>query len=279
ENVCKYKSKVITFRSLKNIDLEQLNQDLMHAPWHVAGIFNEVDDKYDYWSSLFESLVDRHAPLKRKKVREKDSPYMTIEWKKAIRNKRKYAIKFAKDRTKENFELKKKYRNIANKGRRKAVSAYCHKTSEDLRDKPSEFYKTFKPFLSDKVKDPAVICLRTNESTVKTNEYEVTELLADYFNTAACSIGGDHVNNLTEKDHDYHNSVKVIRETFQTNPNAGFEFRKLSQDEVTFTLEHLNPKKASGWNPGTTPNLLKKVARGVSPSLTNLYNECIYRCK
>ena len=87
----------------------------MNAPWHVMDIFNDIDDKYEYWSGLFESVVDAHAPMKRKKVREKDTPYMIIEWKKAIRNKRQYAIKFAKDRTRENFELKKKYRNKANK--------------------------------------------------------------------------------------------------------------------------------------------------------------------
>ena len=175
--------------------------------------------------------------------------------------------------------MKKKYRNIANKERRKAVRAYWHKTSEELRDKPCEFYKTFKPFLSDKVKGSPTICLRTNEGTVKTNQFEVAELLADYFNTAALSIGGDHVNDLTERDHDNHNSVKIIRETYDTYPVLCFEFRKLSQEEVLFTLEHLNSKKSSGWNPGITPDLLKRVARGVFSFLTSLYNDCIHECK
>ena len=49
---------------------------------------------------------------------------MSKEWKAAIRKKRKYTIQFANDRTPENFELKKKYRNIATRERRKAVTAY-----------------------------------------------------------------------------------------------------------------------------------------------------------
>ncbi len=73
ENVCKNTSKVITFRSLKNTDIELLNRDFLNAPWHVADIFNDIDDKYDYWSGLFESVVDTHAPMKRKNVREKDT--------------------------------------------------------------------------------------------------------------------------------------------------------------------------------------------------------------
>lgn len=53
--------------------------------------------------------------MRKKQVCARDVPvcFMTEEWKAAIRNKKKYAIRFAKDHTSENFELKKKYRNIA----------------------------------------------------------------------------------------------------------------------------------------------------------------------
>ena len=68
--------------------------------------------------------MDQHAPTKRKRVREKDIPYMTPEWKQAICAKRTFAVQFAKDRSLENFELKRKYRNIATRERRKAIKAY-----------------------------------------------------------------------------------------------------------------------------------------------------------
>jgi hypothetical protein len=47
--------------------------------------------------------------MRKKRVCENEIPYMTPEWKKAVRDKRKYAIQFAKDRSSKNFELKKKY--------------------------------------------------------------------------------------------------------------------------------------------------------------------------
>ena len=62
--------------------------------------------------------------MRKKRVRERDVCFMSKEWEAAIRNKRKYAIQFVKDRTPENFELKKKYRNIATRERRKALTAY-----------------------------------------------------------------------------------------------------------------------------------------------------------
>lgn len=100
---------------------EANNEDLINAPWHVSDIFTCVEDKYDYWRGLFENIANQHAPIKRKRVREKDIPYTTQEWKSALRNKRKYAKKFAEDRTAENLELKRKYRNIATRERRKAI--------------------------------------------------------------------------------------------------------------------------------------------------------------
>jgi hypothetical protein len=65
-----------------------------------------------------------------------------------------YAIKFANDRTKEIFELKKEVpKSEANKGSRKTMSTT----------------KLFKLFLSDEIKDSVTICLGTNGCIEKAN--------------------------------------------------------------------------------------------------------------
>ena len=92
--------------------------------------------------------MNEHAPIRKKRVREKDIPYMTQEWKKALRMKRKCAKIFSKDRTAENLELKKKYRNIATRERRKAIRAYWYSKTEEHKSRPDKFYDTFKPFIS-----------------------------------------------------------------------------------------------------------------------------------
>ena len=81
EKVHEHRTKVITYRQMKNIYFDQLNHDLQEAPWQVGDIFTDVDDKYDYWNALFESTVNVHTPTKRKRVREKDVKYMTSTWK------------------------------------------------------------------------------------------------------------------------------------------------------------------------------------------------------
>lgn len=84
---------------------------------------------------------------------------MTQEWKRAFRNKREYAKKFAKYRTAENLELKRKYRNIATRERRKAIRAYWYTNADEQKSTPSKFYDTFKPFISNKSKESAAIYL------------------------------------------------------------------------------------------------------------------------
>ena len=48
-----------TFRQMKNTNFELLNRDLSYAPWHVGHIFTDIDDKYDYWKCLFDSVQGR----------------------------------------------------------------------------------------------------------------------------------------------------------------------------------------------------------------------------
>ena len=271
DKVCKHQPQIITYRSTKNIDNALLNQDLITAPWHVASIFDDIDDKYDYWNGLFESIVNEHAPIKRKRVRKNDVPYMTKDWKIAIRNKRKYAVRFAKNRTQENFELKKKYRNLATKERRKAIQEYWHKKTEEMHDKPASFFKAFKPFLKESNKQTTHLNLRTDRAIV-TDQAEVANLLADYFTSVASNIGGDHVNSLKENDHQEHASIKAIREA---KLGSKFDFKLANEVQVAKALDKLQPRKACGWNPSAPPSLLKMAANGVAPSLTHLYNDCI----
>lgn len=96
--------------------------------------------------------------------------YMTQDWKKVLRSKRKCAKQFAKDRTAENLELKRKYRNIATSERGKAIKAYWYKKTEKLKSSPGRFYNMSKPFISNKSKGTTAIHLRTEGNKVVSDQ-------------------------------------------------------------------------------------------------------------
>ena len=117
--------RVARIAMTKGFDENKYLKDLDYVPWHVGEIFDSADDQHYFWQKMADDVINEHAPIKkmrvRVRVREKDVPFMTLQWKKAIRNKRKYARIFSKERSQENFEMKKKWRNEATKERRKAV--------------------------------------------------------------------------------------------------------------------------------------------------------------
>ena len=69
---------------LKNVVMDQLNENLAIAPWSVREIFDSPDDQYEFWFALFQSALEEYAPRKKMRLRDKD----TNEW------ERKYTSKY-----------------------------------------------------------------------------------------------------------------------------------------------------------------------------------------
>ena len=63
---------MITFRQTKYTDFEELNRDLSDTPWPVGDIFGNRSEKYDYQMALFESIVDKHTPIRKKLNSERE---------------------------------------------------------------------------------------------------------------------------------------------------------------------------------------------------------------
>ena len=61
------------------------------APWHLGESFESVDEQYEYWEALLNKIVDDHLPTRDMKVRADNVPYMTREWKNAMKAKRRFS--------------------------------------------------------------------------------------------------------------------------------------------------------------------------------------------
>ena len=60
-------------------------------------VFEDVDDKLLVFETLFTEVLDGHAPLKKFHVRGNQVPYMTKEWRKAIRYRNRLWRKFTEN--------------------------------------------------------------------------------------------------------------------------------------------------------------------------------------
>ena len=144
----------------------------------MGDIFTEIDDRIDYWNGLMNYIINYHASTRRKRVRENDVPYMTSDWKKTIRKKRLFAKLYAKNKTEENVELKKKYRNLATKERRKAIKQFWKiMKSEKIRENPRDFFNAFQPFISKKTAKNNPITLNIDGNDTDQNNMDEDLLL------------------------------------------------------------------------------------------------------
>lgn len=161
------------------------------------------------FSLLLKGIVDEHMPCKGMRVRDGDVPYMTTEWKEAIRRRRKALWRFHKTKAAEDWELHRKLRNEATRLRHKAIKDYWNTKSEDLRHKAHKFYKTFTPFLgSKKVKDFLELKLKINNS-ITTIQLHIAESMGDYYFTSiADNIGS--ANDAMYKTVRDHESIQAI---------------------------------------------------------------------
>lgn len=133
--VKKYRHKVITFRSKKNFVENNFKTEIHETMTNMKlQEIDSVDHQHNTWYQGINDVIDRHMPLKKMKVRERDVPYITTEWKKAIRRKRKAAKKHSKLHSKESQEEMKKWRNEATRLRRRAIKNYWKEKASDLKE-------------------------------------------------------------------------------------------------------------------------------------------------
>ena len=68
------KNQTITYRSLKNFEVNRFLNDLNFVPWIIIEQFDEVDDMVSIWSTLLLEVLDRHAPIKSHRIKKKYQP-------------------------------------------------------------------------------------------------------------------------------------------------------------------------------------------------------------
>ena len=101
----KSKSKEIIYRNYKNFDKDAFQCELKVKLQSI--------NNYESFESVFLSVLNKHAPLKKKFLRGNPAPYMTKQLRKAIMRRSELEIKYLKNRIVDNKTKFKKIKAIA----------------------------------------------------------------------------------------------------------------------------------------------------------------------
>ena len=264
QHVPKRSNKYITYRSYKNFNVETYKDDLQQIPFHVAEIFDDIDDMYFFQQNLLLEVMDKHAPLKQRMIKHNNVPYMNGELRKAINVKNMLKRKYDRCSTTANRELYRKQRNITVRLRKKSLNVYMQQNC-NVNKNSQQFWKTVKPLISDKY------CKHDNITLMEHNDVinepgEVSNVLNEYFINMAADIGQqnniEHTDDVRNIISDYVNHESIVRIRANQQTGAQFDFDQVSAGEILNEMLKINIKKSTGYD--KIPAKLLKYGRMIT---------------
>ena len=167
----KAKPREIIYRSYQHFNHNNFERDLMLS-------MNSLDRSYGSFEESVINTLNKHAPLKKKIVRANELPDMTKNLRKAIATRSRLENRYYKSI--ENKLAYKKQRNFCSRLYKKERKVYYTKLNINNITDNRKFWKTMKPFFSDKGVNTGKITLIEDNQIISAND-RVAETLNSFF--------------------------------------------------------------------------------------------------
>ena len=79
--------RIIESRQFKNFDSDAFIEDIKETPFHFASLMDDPNEMWDVWKSLLLEVINKHAPIRERKVKSKSSPLITAELRRKMRKR------------------------------------------------------------------------------------------------------------------------------------------------------------------------------------------------
>ena len=225
-----------------------------------------MDDQWDHWAKLYNEVLDKHPPLKKKYIRGDQLPWITPQLQREVSIRNRLFKLHKRNPSQSSWETFKKQRNKVTSLKRNGIKAFCMDASVNTKHH-GEFWSKMKPLVPGKIKTKTKIVLLENDNYI-TDSLSVAESFNEYF----CEIVMSKGDALVVDDFTNHPSIQAIADnnTLQTE----FNFVPVEVAYVNDILNKLNPRKAVGCD-SISQRLLRILAPVISLPLTNLINHFI----
>ena len=190
------KHKVITSRQMKNFDKDLFLSDLASVDWSAI-VYNsdDVDSAVCQWSRTLSDIIEKHAPLRERRVTERFSPWITPELKQLLRARDKLKIKAVKAKSQLLMNAYKQMRCKANNLNRKLKREHFSSKIELNKGNIKETWKTINQLVNKRSKTTEISTIREGDRVIS----HPTEI-ADSMNQFFCSVGKDLSDKIPNKE-------------------------------------------------------------------------------
>ena len=253
--------KVVNVRNMQKFNVNTFRNDLDNLPWDNVKKLGDVNDQWQLSKNMFLSVVDKHAPLKRKRIRNKKSPWLTSEIKQQLVHRdrlKNIAIRTNAEGDGKNY---KNTKNICNNIKKTKVDYYQNTFQQNLGNS-KEIWKSINELMSrnSTSKSENITSLKYNDRMIS-DPAEISETFNKHFSEAGLKLSSQIES--TKSYLDYLNPIDCV-----------FEITTIETNTVFKLLSNMSEKKATGIDQ-IPCKLLKIAAPVISESLTIVFNKSI----
>ena len=154
---------------------------------------------YDNFIKTFLTVLDKHAPIKKKYLRVNHANFVTKQLAKTIMKRSKSYKDFLKDRNDASQSAYKKQRNLCVTLLRKAKKQYFSNLEPKLITDNKKFWKSVKPLFSDKITVTKIIILIEN-GEVLSSDTDIVDTFNVYFSNVVQNLNTPRENSTLNTD-------------------------------------------------------------------------------
>ena len=213
---------------------------------------------FELFHLAFETTLDR----------KQQSTFMTKTLRKAVMKRSKLKNKFHKERNAKNCSNYKQQRNYCLNLLKESKT--CHFNNLHVKDvtENKRFWKTIKPFFTDKAKNSNNIILTEDFQTIWEDE-KICKIFNTYFTNVTKGLKLRQVDKtLSFKNEE---SCGLIKEHFG---NESFSFKPVSKNDSISSIKKLPSNKASISN-DIAVSVTKQFTNCYCEKFTNILNDCL----
>lgn len=286
-------TKNISYRSMKNFNKELFSNELKVSLNNFT--CEDTNMAYDNLVDLLIKVLDKHAPIKIKKLRGNQSRFMNKELSKAIMKRSSLKSRYLKNKNGENRKQYKQQRNLCVKLRDKAIKSDFQKATTNIKLSNKSFFDLIKPYMTNKGALCSTDINLIENSKIISNEIELGEILVEYYTNIVKYSSGENPKNIADsvRNNNIGNIIDNILVEYRNHPSITsinrnhnvletFKFREVNTEEVLKELKSINPKKSIGTD-GIPSQIIHDSAEILSKPLTDIINlnlkECIFPSK
>lgn len=247
-------------RNYKHLDAHDFTSDLNNVDWTQITKCSDVNDAAHMFQSLFINVCNNHAPIKKKRVRKKKSPWLTDDIVSLIRERDKLKKKAIVTGLSSDWSNFRAMKNKVNYEIRYSKQSYIANNIRKSGKNTKKVWDTIRHVIPNKRVNTNITCMESDKGDVNEPK-KVANVLNDYF----ANVGPNLASKIPTSDrHEFSDDLRLSNE-------ESFKFQPVSESYVLNELKSLPDGKATGTD-DLPAKLLKMAATSIAGPVAYLIN-------